>query len=231
MDNTATLDITEVCRLLGTTSRTLRFYEEKGIISVTKSPFSSRRRYTEEQVEQIRYVLILRTLGLSIKAISDLQHKGIDLRKAILTKRAEIYATIETLTRELRLLNEALTLIEAGDTVYSVQAESERETYTGGSAAMLVQCTEAIVKGDTAALYEHIGAPLTAAMPPPAFEAVRAETLEPLGNFMSYGNLTASPDHPDAFIHVVCYEHLCLKITYILRDGQIDGLWMSYIAS
>ena len=31
-------DITEVCGMMGTTSRTLRFYEEKGIIKSTSSP-------------------------------------------------------------------------------------------------------------------------------------------------------------------------------------------------
>ena len=36
-------DITEVCKMLGTTSRTLRFYEEKGIIQSTTVGTSSRR--------------------------------------------------------------------------------------------------------------------------------------------------------------------------------------------
>ncbi len=221
-------DITEVCRLLGTTSRTLRFYEEKGIISATKLPYSPRRRYTDAQIDQIRYVLILRTLGLSIKAISDLQNKGIDLRKAILTKRAEIYAAMETLTRELRILDEALTLIEAGDTVDSVRTDGAQEAYAGEYAAMLERCTAAIVMGDTAFLYRYIAPTLATAMPSDTFEKVRAETLEPLGGFVSYGDLTASPDHPAALVHRVRYEGLCLKITYVLTDGRIDGLWLTY---
>ena len=43
-------DITAVCKMLGITSRTLRFYEEKGIITSTTIGLSSRRQYTEEQV-------------------------------------------------------------------------------------------------------------------------------------------------------------------------------------
>ncbi len=228
MDNTETYDITDVCRLLGTTSRTLRFYEEKGIISATRSPYSSRRRYTEEQVEYIRYILILRTLGLSVKAISDLQHKGIDLRQAILSKRAEIIATVESLTRELRILNEALTLIEVGDTVESVKAQTRQETYTGEFSSMLTKCTEAVVTGNTVTLYGHIGAALAAAMSPEDFDKVRAETLEPLGKFESYGDLIVSPNHPATFFHLARYEKLGLKITYILDDSKIEGLWLTY---
>ena len=43
-------DITQVCRILGTTSRTLRFYEEKGIITSTTNGLSSRRQYTESNM-------------------------------------------------------------------------------------------------------------------------------------------------------------------------------------
>ena len=43
-------DISEVCNMLGTTSRTLRFYEEKGLIQSTTEGLSHRRRYTEQQL-------------------------------------------------------------------------------------------------------------------------------------------------------------------------------------
>ncbi|MBR4033904.1 MAG: MerR family transcriptional regulator, partial [Clostridia bacterium] len=59
-------DITEVCKMLGTTSRTLRFYEEKGIIQSTTLGTSARRQYSEEQLSLIKNVLVLRTLGLSV---------------------------------------------------------------------------------------------------------------------------------------------------------------------
>lgn len=101
-------DITEVCNMLGTTSRTLRFYEAKGIISSTTAGISSRRKYTEDQVSHIRNVLVLRTLGLSIKSIAELQNLGGNLRDAVLEKRAEILASIDTRIREINLLNEAL---------------------------------------------------------------------------------------------------------------------------
>jgi hypothetical protein len=53
------MDIEEVCRLLGTTSRTLRYYEEKGIIQST-AVFPGRcRHYTPEQLADIIKTVIL----------------------------------------------------------------------------------------------------------------------------------------------------------------------------
>lgn len=101
-------DITEVCKMLDTTSRTLRFYEEKGIIQSTTVGISSRRQYNEKQISRIKNVFVLRTLGLSVKAIAELQTKGIDLKDAVISKCAEIYASIESRIREINLLNEAL---------------------------------------------------------------------------------------------------------------------------
>ena len=74
MEKEELYDIGEVCKLLGTTSRTLRFYEEKGIISSTDVPFQPRRQYTGAQVDHIRNVLVLRALGISVKAIKALQN-------------------------------------------------------------------------------------------------------------------------------------------------------------
>ncbi|MCH5183604.1 MAG: MerR family transcriptional regulator [Oscillospiraceae bacterium] len=49
MSERNTIDIGEVCRVLGTTSRTLRFYEEKGIIASTPPEFGTRRQNQENR--------------------------------------------------------------------------------------------------------------------------------------------------------------------------------------
>ena len=94
-------DISEVCNMLGTTSRALRFYEEKGLIQSTTEGLSHRRRYTEQQLAQIINVLSLRKMGLSLKAISQLLANHMDLRDAVLSRRVEIYASVHSDLREL----------------------------------------------------------------------------------------------------------------------------------
>lgn len=51
MEIANTFDINIVCNDLGISSRTLRYYEEIGLIESTKSIYSKRRRYTKEQIE------------------------------------------------------------------------------------------------------------------------------------------------------------------------------------
>ena len=83
MMNEKRYDITEVCKTLGITSRALRFYEEKKLITSEKDIFSNRRKYTETQMEQIRCVLVLRALGLSVKAIREIQTKNKNLKSEV----------------------------------------------------------------------------------------------------------------------------------------------------
>ena len=177
-------DITEVCRMLGTTSRTLRFYEEKGIIQSTTVGTSSRRQYTEEQLSLVKNVLVLRTLGLSVKAIAELQNSGTDLKEAVLSKRAEIYASIESRVREINLLNESLSALESGKNIFNEdwQLSSAMDAKEKEIARL---CTDAILNGDDNVLYEHLSPRLAQYMPKEVYCVVRKDTLAPLGDFVS----------------------------------------------
>ena len=45
------LDINDVCRMLGTTSRTLRYYEEKGLLSPERTAASGFRKFSISDVQ------------------------------------------------------------------------------------------------------------------------------------------------------------------------------------
>lgn len=220
-------DITEVCRMLGTTSRTLRFYEEKGIIQSTTVGISSRRQYTEEQVSLIKNVLVLRTLGLSVKAIAELQNSGTDLKEAVLSKRAEIYASIESRAREINLLNEALSALESGKNIFNEdwQLSSAMNAEEKEIARL---CTDAILNGDDNVLYEHLTSHLTQYMPKDVYCVVRKDTLAPLGDFVSIEKTVADDRFSNKLYCFVRYTKLGLKITYVFHGGKIDGLWLGY---
>ena len=220
-------DITEVCRMLGTTSRTLRFYEEKGIIQSTTVGISSRRHYTEEQVSLIKNVLVLRTLGLSVKAIAELQNSGTDLKEAVLSKRAEIYASIESRAREINLLNEALSALESGKNIFNEdwQLSSAMNAEEKEIARL---CTDAILNGDDNVLYEHLSSRLAQYMPKDVYCVVRKDTLAPLGDFVSIEKTVADDRFSNKLYCFVRYTKLGLKITYVFHGGKIDGLWLGY---
>ena len=220
-------DITEVCKMLGTTSRTLRFYEEKGIIQSTTIGTSARRQYSEEQLSLIKNVLVLRTLGLSVKAVAELQTQGADLKDAVLSKRAEIYASIDSRIREINLLNEALSALESGKDIFAEDWQLSSAMNAEEKEIARI-CTDAILSGDTDTLYEYLSSRLAEYMPRDVYLVVRKDTLAPLGNFVSIDKTVADDRFSNKLYCFVRYSKLGLKITYVFHGGKIDGLWLGY---
>ncbi|MBQ9848755.1 MAG: MerR family transcriptional regulator [Clostridia bacterium] len=221
-------DINKVCNMLGTTSRALRFYEEKGIIESTKEGLSSRRKYTEAQVSEIHNVLVLRTLGLSVKAIKELRKENSDLRNAVLTRRAEIISWISEKSREIELLNEALAVIDSGEDIFNRKAA---ETSPEGN-ALLIEianiCTKAICDKDYKNAECYFSKTLSDYMPESAFSAMMKDTLAPVGNFVAIETITTDPNHANIIYSFVRYEKMGLKFKFVFHNKKIDGLWTSY---
>ncbi len=98
------LRIGEVAELTGTTPRTIRYYEEIGLLKGGERAQGKHRCYTETDVERVREILRLRDLlGLSLDQLSQLLEAE--------TARAELrreYHRTEQPARRRRILEEAL---------------------------------------------------------------------------------------------------------------------------
>ena len=230
MEDKHLYDITEVCRMLGTTSRTLRFYEEKKIITSTTVGLSARRKYTEEQLLQIKNVLVLRSLGLSVKSITELQKEQSDLKNAVLSKRAEIYASIEAHIKEINLLNEAVYALELGKNIFDGVWQSRSDAdFNELEIARL--CTDAIINNDDEFLYRHLSSRLLQYMPKDVYSVARRDTLATLGDFLGIDEIAADKKYSNKIFGKVRYSKLGLMITFVFHAGKIDGLWLGYYDS
>lgn len=220
-------DITEVCKMLGITSRTLRFYEEKGIIQSTRIGNSSRRYYNEDQLLLIKKILVLRMLGLSVKVIAEMQIKESDLKDAILLKRAEIYAHIDSRIKEINLLNEALSALESGKNIFKEDWQHPQgcKVQVIGIAQI---CTDAVVHGDDEILYKYLSPRMAEYMPREAYRAVRKDTLHPLGDYISIEKTTVDSKYTNKIHSFVGFSKLGLKITFVFYGEKIEGLWFNY---
>jgi DNA-binding transcriptional MerR regulator len=102
------LRIGELAELTGTTPRTLRYYEEIGLLAGGERAQGKHRCYTEEDVARVREIVKLRDLlGLSLEQLSQLVEAE--------TARAEIrreYRRAESASERRRLLEQALGHIE-----------------------------------------------------------------------------------------------------------------------
>ena len=64
--------IAEVCERTGLSPRTVRYYEEIGLLSGVRRSEAGRRVYGPDDVERLRFITRLKALGLSLKEISEL---------------------------------------------------------------------------------------------------------------------------------------------------------------
>jgi DNA-binding transcriptional MerR regulator len=100
----AKLRIGEVAELTGTTPRTIRYYEEIGLLPGSEREQGKHRSYAEADVERVREIIRLRSLlGLSLEQLSQL----LEAETARAELRRELQRTEEPAERRL-LLQQAL---------------------------------------------------------------------------------------------------------------------------
>ncbi len=68
----ALLTIAQVREITGLSARTLRYYEELGLLPGVRRRAGGRRVYGAEEVERLRFIQRLKTLGLSLAEVKDL---------------------------------------------------------------------------------------------------------------------------------------------------------------
>ena len=215
--------------MLGTTSRTLRFYQEKGIVQSTVAPFSARRQYTMAQIEKIHNVLALRALGLSVKTIAELQKEDTDLKTALLLRKAQIIATIQAKQHEIYTLNQALAALTDNASEENWQAIACLDKPTSQDFQQIARiCALAVIEGNSQELYTHLSTQLVSYMPLEVYERVREDTLSPLGKFIALDRVESDPRFPYIFYAIATYEHLNLCIKMVFGRDRIDGLWLTY---
>jgi MerR family transcriptional regulator, repressor of the yfmOP operon len=102
----SSLRIGDVAKLVGTTPRTIRYYEEIGLLAGAPArPSGSHRLYSEAEVERLREVMRLKNLlGVSLEELKTL----LTAEEARAEVRAQLRREDVEPDRRLELLNESL---------------------------------------------------------------------------------------------------------------------------
>ena len=95
-------NIGELARRVGLTPRTIRYYEDIGLLNSVKRVDSGRRIYTEEDVRRLRFIKRLKVLGLALEEMKELENLYVTHR-----------SNDQVLPRLLQLLDGHLTTIQA----------------------------------------------------------------------------------------------------------------------
>ena len=83
------MTIKEVERVTGLTAKSIRYYEEKGLLKVERNEENSYRVYTEENVEQLKWIRIFRYLNFSIEEIKVILSSDSEQAKKMLGQKTE----------------------------------------------------------------------------------------------------------------------------------------------
>ncbi len=221
-------DISAVCAQLGVTSRTLRFYEQKGIIQSTKGE-TSRRQYSPQQIEQINWVLTLRTLGVPIAEIQALQQQKKSLFEVISDQKTQLQAVIFQKMREIDRLETALFQLENGESIdKNKENESDISALRQERMQIAKTCTDAFVSGNLASCYPFFSQKLQDYLPKNVFERVRRDTLASAGAFVRQTQ-TRWDEKLDNVLYIhLAYQKTGILLKYIFLETQISGFWIYY---
>jgi len=72
MSEAGALSIRDVCVRSGLSARTVRYYEELGLLPGVRRRSGGRRVYGADELERLRFITRLKALGLSLDAIGEL---------------------------------------------------------------------------------------------------------------------------------------------------------------
>lgn len=111
------IKITDLSTQLGLSSRTLRYYEEVGLITSVRPQFEKYRYYDEQNVQRLRQIIILRKMHIPIKDIVRIydSREMVDITQVFVDRLSEIDREVTALSELKRIINDFLNkMIEKG---------------------------------------------------------------------------------------------------------------------
>jgi DNA-binding transcriptional MerR regulator len=118
----ATYRIGELAAKLGLTERTIRYYEERGLLESVKRLDGGQRVYTDDDLRRLKFIQKLKVLGLSLAEMQELEtlyrrHRTnakvlprlIELLDAHLATTSERLAELNALREEIRSYRQHVT--------------------------------------------------------------------------------------------------------------------------
>ncbi|HEV2779199.1 MAG TPA: MerR family transcriptional regulator [Actinophytocola sp.] len=109
--------IAQVARMSNVTSRTLRHYDQIGLLTPARVGRNGYRYYEREQLLRLQRILIMRELGLGLDAIAEIVNDGRDQVEALRMHHAWLVAERDRFERLAATVARTIEELEGGDDV------------------------------------------------------------------------------------------------------------------
>lgn len=107
--------IQDISRLAGTTSRTLRHYDDVGLLKPTRIGGNGYRYYDEQALARLQRILMLRDLGLGIPAIAQVLEGQRDDAQALMAHLQWLQQEKQRLDRQISSVETTILKMEGGE--------------------------------------------------------------------------------------------------------------------
>ncbi len=115
--NTNDWSIQEIARLAGTTSRTLRHYDEVGLLSPSRIAHNGYRHYDQRALVRLQRILLLRELGLGLPQIAEVLERTTPEASALETHLAYLREERSRLARQIASVESTINALKAGESL------------------------------------------------------------------------------------------------------------------
>ena len=105
----ASYRIGELAAIVGMTERTIRYYEEVGLLDSVKRLEGGTRVYTDEDVRRLKFIRKLKVLGLSLQEMTELE----SIYRPERSNRAVLPRIIELLDSHLETVDGRISELQA----------------------------------------------------------------------------------------------------------------------
>ncbi|MBN9181068.1 MAG: MerR family transcriptional regulator [Microbacterium sp.] len=113
--------IQEIAKLAGTTSRTLRHYDDIGLVAPTRDAANGYRHYDERALVRLQRVLLLRELGLGLPQIADVLERETSEASALTAHLAWLRQEQDRLTRQIASVESTIDALRGGEDLMADQ--------------------------------------------------------------------------------------------------------------
>ena len=215
--------ITEVCKMLDLTTRTIRYYEQLGLIQTVRSSKTAPRRLDDENIERLRKIRFLRKIGLSLDEIKDVIGSDQDAEALIRDKTAVLSAEITSLFDRIRMLECVLAAAEQGESIYAAEKQLRQPPDDPENLRIAAEVTKLLLERRFAEIPPYMNADMRKL--PEFYAACWDSHIKPCGSFKYVG--TQSMDGSTILNHLH-YEKLGVRIRMDVCGGLIAGLLLQY---
>ncbi|SDC93329.1 MerR family transcriptional regulator [Actinokineospora iranica] len=131
--------IAQVARMSKVTSRTLRHYDDIGLLPPARVGDNGYRYYEQEQLLRLQQILVLRELGLGLDAIAEIVNQGRDRIEALRMHHRWLLAERDRLDRLARTVSRTISEVQGGEKVTSKSAAHWFEGFDSAKQEQLQQ--------------------------------------------------------------------------------------------